>query len=126
MPYEVLSPDGIEINPGVIYKTKKETALAIIEWCKRYHQQGYYKTASGELIPADKLDFCCQVNELMEFLWIDKSGRGQSNMFTLEELTEAFRDEIEEEESDLQEWLENEPQIGDEWNDNANKIIRIK
>lgn len=68
-----------------------------------------------------------------QFFWKDLSGRGFTNTFTEEELKEAFKDEIEEEDEDdydngdgLRCWIET-ADVGDEYTeDPANKITRIK
>jgi hypothetical protein len=57
------------------------------------------------------------------FLWKDKSGRDFRNTLTEEELIIAFQDDTNYDGETISEWLDNNPIIGDEWENEANKII---
>lgn len=71
-------------------------------------------------------------DEPMEFLWVDKSGRGMTNDFSESGLLKAFHEEEidEEEQSDngerVAEWVDNTPAIGEVWENAANRITRTK
>lgn len=67
-----------------------------------------------------------------QFFWKDLSGRGFTNTFNEAELKEAFKEEIEDENEQLEEgedgleyWIET-ADVGDEWGNAANKITRTK
>ena len=64
-----------------------------------------------------------------KYLWKDKTGRGFANTFTEKEIFElsengALSDEYSWDGDSLKEWLDNGPEIGDQWENAANIITK--
>lgn len=59
--YDVLSPDGLPINPGQSYKTLEAARAAAEEFANRFIWQGFYSTAAHERIPLEDIVGRCRV-----------------------------------------------------------------
>lgn len=57
----VLSPDGFDIARDEIYATMEEAEAALLEWVKRYDQQGYYSNSNRERIPCKDIIYHCNI-----------------------------------------------------------------
>lgn len=60
-----------------------------------------------------------------QYFWKDKSGRGFTNTFDLDEIVRTFRHDRNYDGDTIQEWLET-AEVGDEWENRTDQITRIK
>lgn len=60
-----------------------------------------------------------------EFFWQDKTGRGYTNTFTLRELQDAFRGQKNWDGQAASSWADF-AEVGDEWENKSDKIVRTK
>ena len=60
-----------------------------------------------------------------KFLWKDKSGRDFTNTLTADELVNAFDSEENYHGETMSDWLSEEPEVGDRWENAANEVTRI-
>ena len=56
--YQVVSPDGIVIDPDSMYATESIAEKAFEEWKKRYERQGYYSSCEGRIALEDLASKC--------------------------------------------------------------------
>jgi hypothetical protein len=62
--YEVLTPDGIRIEPNkTSYPTMNKAKNALELWIRKYEVQGYYASNNGK-ISLNELERNCQINLL--------------------------------------------------------------
>lgn len=59
--YDVLSPDGFSISRDETWPTEEAARAAMMEWAKRYEQQGYYSTGNRYRIPVNELPSHCKI-----------------------------------------------------------------
>ncbi len=64
--FDVLSPDGFSIHHSDTYKTSEDAERALIEWVKRYEQQGYYSSSSNGRISLDELPDYCKIIDVLQ------------------------------------------------------------
>lgn len=61
-----------------------------------------------------------------DFFWKDKSGRGITAHFNESELAESFKDEVSYDGQTIEDWLEEDPIVGETWENAANMVMRIR
>lgn len=61
--YEVLSPDGFQIERDAEYATLEEANLALERFVSRFTTQGYYSTSNWTRIPLDDIANHCRILE---------------------------------------------------------------
>jgi hypothetical protein len=65
--YQVLSPDGFDLECGKKYQSRAEAEEGLKAWCKRYEGQGYYSTIQhGERvrIALNELSNYCEIKTI--------------------------------------------------------------
>jgi hypothetical protein len=60
--YQVISPDGLPIEP-VTYRRREAAEAALARWCLRFTEQGYYAGVE-ERIALQDLPGRCRITEL--------------------------------------------------------------
>jgi hypothetical protein len=63
MAFDVLSPDGISINPVETYPTRAAAESALRAWVGRFEWQGFYSTSRWERIQLDEIAGRCRIVE---------------------------------------------------------------
>jgi hypothetical protein len=64
MSFQVLSPDGLPLDPMIAgYPTRESADRAVLAFCERFTRQGYYAAATGR-IPLLELPARCTVTEI--------------------------------------------------------------
>lgn len=104
LPFSIEDVEGIDSNPGSCH----------IE----------LKNGDTYFIMCDK---CEPDEDEKEFFWKDKSGRGFTNTFTLEDFRQedAWDDETNDDGVDVKSWAEG-AEVGDVWRNDTNEITRTK
>lgn len=59
--FDVISPDGFEIDPFDTYPTFAAAIEAFNEWKKRFEIQGYYSSMNYGKIPLNELQDYCKI-----------------------------------------------------------------
>ena len=63
--YQILSPDGFEINPNInYYKSIKEVKQSFYNWVERYKIQGYYSSPNYGKINLNDIEYYCTIIEI--------------------------------------------------------------
>lgn len=65
---------------------------------------------------------------MKKYFWKDKSGRGFTNTFSEKALKQAFHEEEDTnyDGESIAEWLEMEPEVGEDWENETSKVTRIE
>jgi hypothetical protein len=61
--YQVLSPDGITIEPCWSYPSLKKAKDALKKWMKGFERQGFYSSNYGR-INLEFLEEACEINPI--------------------------------------------------------------
>lgn len=64
--FDVLSPDGLSIDPASCYPDLEAAHAAAQAFAQRYAVQGYYWSAQWERIPVEEIAGRCRVVQAME------------------------------------------------------------
>ena len=86
MSYEVISPDGIPIEPEP-FETKAEARRALEAWVRRFERQGHYTTAEHERIPLGELASHCEIVDCDDC--VDDDERSNGPRYLHEEIEDA-------------------------------------
>jgi hypothetical protein len=62
---------------------------------------------------------------MKQFFWKDKSGRGITNTFTLDDVKNAFKDDTNDDGETINDWADNAKE-GDVWQNSSDKVTCIK
>jgi hypothetical protein len=121
LPFSINEVEKVESNAGTVWITLKDESVywLSVQECDPEEDAmdrhlGKFDVSQVDELPGGKL-----------FFWRDKSGGGGAGVFTDEDLKEWDTDEMDWGGVSLRDYLD-EAEVGDKWENAANKITRTK